>query len=774
MASSTPSTPTPTSSVMAAAANNDNPLHLPLTSPTASSVCTLTSRSQHDTRFVHNIRLWGREGQEALEGSHILALGCTAVACQAVKNLVLPGAGNFTIVDDRRVTAEDAQTNFFLSSADERGGYAGSPAALAAEVPLAEAAAHSLADLHRKNAETGGVDGFYILQNPNVFITSPDTSGIRRLSAEGGGSAGAASAEDIDSGSDANPFSPIHAAGGDPSSSSYPALASPLATFLKRQRVNVILVSATCVSEGSIGRLAACIEAAAAAEEAQQARQQQQQGNSSSSSSSFFFRKMLVLVLHISGYIGAIRMASVADATIVQSVLSKDHTFDTRYSDPFPALREWMDAHAPHTVPAAEATRVPYFVLAYHALKAFTAKRRQGALAGEGDNATDNNGSLRLVVPDSREEWQEAQRCLVDDVLAKCLVEELCGDGDGNEGEGEASSSSSPSSQPKTRQVVALDSQDEVVEEALLLLTRAKGDLKARSFPELRRVWARADELLSDPSTAATAGLFWFVALAIRTFWERSGGNLPLSAEVPDFHTNSAWYRELVALYKAEGRREASEVAGYAAALLQAHGRAATASPSAELEALCVSMVPNARYLASTRYVPLSAEYASAGPSAAVANGVKLSYSPEEAYHCPCGFYVALKVGHAFASAEGRFPGACPPADAEAYAADQRAVAAKYASNNADFHSSSSSSDVIDTDCNWVTSPEAVMGQIEEVVRGGGAELMTTAAIVGALAAQEVIKFVMQRYVPSGSLIVFDGHESLGHSVEVTPLAPKA
>ncbi|KAF9183067.1 NEDD8-activating enzyme E1 regulatory subunit [Haplosporangium sp. Z 767] len=60
--------------------------------------------------------LWGSSGQEALESAHILLINATAVGCEILKNLVLPGIGHFTVVDQGTVTQNDIGSNFFLDS----------------------------------------------------------------------------------------------------------------------------------------------------------------------------------------------------------------------------------------------------------------------------------------------------------------------------------------------------------------------------------------------------------------------------------------------------------------------------------------------------------------------------------------------------------------------------------------------------------------------------------------------------------------------------------
>ena len=50
----------------------------------------------------------------ALEKARVCLIGATATATEILKSLVLPGVGSFTIVDGKKVTAEDIGNNFFL------------------------------------------------------------------------------------------------------------------------------------------------------------------------------------------------------------------------------------------------------------------------------------------------------------------------------------------------------------------------------------------------------------------------------------------------------------------------------------------------------------------------------------------------------------------------------------------------------------------------------------------------------------------------------------
>lgn len=59
--------------------------------------------------------MWAASGQAALESSKVLVISASATSTSILKNLVLPGIGQFTIIDDKAVTPEDAGNNFFLN-----------------------------------------------------------------------------------------------------------------------------------------------------------------------------------------------------------------------------------------------------------------------------------------------------------------------------------------------------------------------------------------------------------------------------------------------------------------------------------------------------------------------------------------------------------------------------------------------------------------------------------------------------------------------------------
>ena len=69
-----------------------------------------------EKRYDRQLRLWGAGGQIALEDTHIILInnGSGVTGVETLKNLVLPGVGEFTILDSALVSEADLGVNFFL------------------------------------------------------------------------------------------------------------------------------------------------------------------------------------------------------------------------------------------------------------------------------------------------------------------------------------------------------------------------------------------------------------------------------------------------------------------------------------------------------------------------------------------------------------------------------------------------------------------------------------------------------------------------------------
>lgn len=70
-----------------------------------------------EKKYDRQLRLWGANGQQALEKTNVLLInsGPGVVGIEALKNLILPGIGKFTIADESIVDERDLGVNFFLT-----------------------------------------------------------------------------------------------------------------------------------------------------------------------------------------------------------------------------------------------------------------------------------------------------------------------------------------------------------------------------------------------------------------------------------------------------------------------------------------------------------------------------------------------------------------------------------------------------------------------------------------------------------------------------------
>lgn len=63
-------------------------------------------------KLICTCRIWGEQGQAALEKASICLLNCGPTGSETLKNLVLGGVGSITVVDGSKVEEGDLGNNF--------------------------------------------------------------------------------------------------------------------------------------------------------------------------------------------------------------------------------------------------------------------------------------------------------------------------------------------------------------------------------------------------------------------------------------------------------------------------------------------------------------------------------------------------------------------------------------------------------------------------------------------------------------------------------------
>jgi amyloid beta precursor protein binding protein 1 len=104
-------------------------------------------------RYDRQLRIWGVEGQQRLEGAKIALLNAGPTGSETLKNLVLGGIGSFTIVDGAKVTSADLGNNFLVE-----------------EASLGQSRAKCVTALVQELNET--VAGSYVEESPETVISS--------------------------------------------------------------------------------------------------------------------------------------------------------------------------------------------------------------------------------------------------------------------------------------------------------------------------------------------------------------------------------------------------------------------------------------------------------------------------------------------------------------------------------------------------------------------------------------------------------------------------
>ncbi|GAB2274896.1 NEDD8-activating enzyme E1 regulatory subunit axr1 [Dionaea muscipula] len=66
------------------------------------------------TKYDRQLRIWGEQGQTALEKASVCLLNCGPTGAETMKNLVLGGIGSITVVDGSKVEVGDLGNNFMV------------------------------------------------------------------------------------------------------------------------------------------------------------------------------------------------------------------------------------------------------------------------------------------------------------------------------------------------------------------------------------------------------------------------------------------------------------------------------------------------------------------------------------------------------------------------------------------------------------------------------------------------------------------------------------
>lgn len=248
----------------------------------------------------------------------------------------------------------------------------------------------------------------------------------------------------------------------------------------------------------------------------------------------------------------------------------------------------------------------------------------------------------------------------------------------------------------------------------------------------------RAELGAATCSTAAADGYFWLLLEAVEGFAAAEGaGTLPLSGALPDMSCSTQDYLRLVQIYADKAAADVDAVLERFESLLRQYFIAPPADALALVRRFC-------RNIAGAEAVgtPTLEDEQRPGSAAAEAAAEELRADPSSA----AAWYFLLMAADIFAgSRSGRAPGGAGeslPGDTEDTASDEAEVrdvlAALLARHGLE---------------PGLVAPDLVL----ELVRYGGSQLHTTAALLGGVAAQEACKLLTHQWVPLMHTWIYDG-----------------
>ncbi|CCW63671.1 unnamed protein product [Phytomonas sp. EM1] len=285
-----------------------------------------------ETKYDRQLRLWGEDGQRALSQARIVALGATATAIEALKNLILSNIGMVTVVDERVVDSEQIATTFFVEEGD-----LGRPTAAAVVERLSELNSDCVVRAEMM-APAAWVRLFVAataaLENTLAFSPSPDAQ-----------QRGVA-------------FDTRNATPSEPCSTDQDSATTCLSTSSK-DLPSCILVSNRYPDFSTISELA---------------RSARPLG-------------IPVLCVEARGLVGFVQVHLVDRVVIHARTPTETPMEDLRIFNPFSALQDWFEQHDPMTeVGPLEATarsHLPYPCILYHACKRWRRRAREGERAAQ-------------------------------------------------------------------------------------------------------------------------------------------------------------------------------------------------------------------------------------------------------------------------------------------------------------------------------------------------------------------------------------------------------
>eukprot|EP01089_Gocevia_fonbrunei_P001628 TRINITY_DN1150_c0_g1_i3.p1 TRINITY_DN1150_c0_g1~~TRINITY_DN1150_c0_g1_i3.p1 ORF type:complete len:551 (-),score=151.11 TRINITY_DN1150_c0_g1_i3:32-1642(-) len=229
---------------------------------------------------------------------------------------------------------------------------------------------------------------------------------------------------------------------------------------------------------------------------------------------------------------------------------------------------------------------------------------------------------------------------------------------------------------------------------------------------------------------------FWIIASALREFFEKEG-SLPLQGSVPDMTSDTQSYMNLQEIYGKKSKEDLATITESVHSTLKKIGKTEDAISDEDIVRAC----KNSLYITLLRIRSLAEEHAKD-----TAKSGEIDMALEDPTD-NTSWYLLLRSADRFYTQHKRFPG-----QEDNQVQDDVPVLQKI---------------VTDLLSELGVNNTVTEDQVKETCRAGGAEMHNLGALVGGVAAQEVIKVITHQWVPMNNTLIFNGMNSTSTTTEL-------
>jgi len=251
------------------------------------------------------------------------------------------------------------------------------------------------------------------------------------------------------------------------------------------------------------------------------------------------------------------------------------------------------------------------------------------------------------------------------------------------------------------------------------------------------------EAILSDPKAEhpkADYENFWLLAAAVKAF-VTTEKHLPLMGTIPDMIAETKVFVDLQKLYRTKAAEDIAKVQGLLKDIVTRLGLPADRVPEDEIKNFCKHTL----FLKVTRYNSIENEIAGKVDKDAI--GLHLENFATGGPGDGC-WYLAMRAAEKFKAQYNRYPGE------------------NTATPHEDFENLKKLADPLVKSLGF-DADQLPVEHLQELCRYGNSQIHNIAAVMGGVAAQEIIKLITHQWVPLNNTFVFNGISSSSAAISV-------